>query len=252
MILRPLTSFALAVAVVLASSTLIAQNAPAPASVTNPPALIGRIEHNTYISPTKMFRIQIPVLAELGGTTTDAGNGVVTFQDTVGVHISVACFWMDATQRWNEETRGRRDYLTRFFADIVQGDFADRFPGSSIESAKFRPSLMDGSVFAFILLPGGSMFGDRTIARENEPPAVAKRGNLLFIKDEHVYVISIELTEKVLERNSWKKTPAEEDEILESRLLDVLAKMSFTKVPPRDNPTSSSDLSPTPTLAPTK
>jgi len=206
---------------------------------TSTPGLIGHISHGVYISPTGMFRIQVPVLAELGGTTTDADNGVVTFQDSISTHISVGCFAMDATQRWTEETEGRKDYLTNFFATIVREDFARHFPGAKLEGTRFRPKLMDGAIFAYVTLPNGTMFTDRAIMSESLPPLVAKRGNLLFVKNEHVYVISMELSEKVLERLTWDKTPEQEDDILDQRLLEVLSKITFTK-PAQDDAASSS------------
>jgi len=200
---------------------------------TSTPGLIGHISHGVYISPTGMFKIQVPVLPELGGTTTDADNGVVTFQDTISTHISVGCFAMDATQRWMEETQGRKDYLTNFIATIVREDFARHFPGAKLEGTRYNPKLMDGALFAYVTLPNGTMFTDRAIMSESLPPPVAKRGNLLFVKDEHAYVISMELSEKVLQRLTWDKTPEQEDDILDERLRDVLAKITFIK-PPQD------------------
>ncbi len=219
------------------ATTLRAQGAQAAAD-TSTPGLIGRIVKGVYVSPTNMFRIQVPVLPELGGTTTDSDNGVVTFQDSVSTHISVGCFAMDATQRWTEETQGRKDYLINFFANIVHEDFAQHFPGAKVEKTRFKANLMDGAVFAYVTLPNGTMFNDRAILSDALPDVVAKRGNLLFVKDEHVYVISIELAEKVLERLIWDKTPEQEDDLLDQRLLDVLAKISFAKVP-RDSSNSS-------------
>ena len=58
---------------------------------------------------------------------------------------------------------------------------------------------------------------------------VAKRGNLLFIRNEHVFVISIELAEKVIEGKSYGKSVAEQDEILRKRLLEMVDKITFTK-----------------------
>jgi hypothetical protein len=55
------------------------------------------------------------------------------------------------------------------------------------------------------------------------------RGNLLFVRNGHVFVLSIELAEKVIEGKSFNKTTAEEDEILRKRLLDIVDKITFTK-----------------------
>lgn len=196
-----------------------------------PPHLVGQVEGGkVYVSPTGTFKIEIPVLPELGGRITDT-DYVVTFQDDYTTHCSIACFAMDATLRWEEDTRGRKDFLTYFFADVVIGDFQNRFPGATIESARFRPSLQGGAMIAFTLLPGGTMFANRVMLSADEKPPVAKRGNLLFVKNEHVYVISVELAEKVLDRSTWNKKPEEENEILTKRMVDVVQKMVFTPQP---------------------
>ncbi|HEY0946720.1 MAG TPA: hypothetical protein VGD81_15680 [Opitutaceae bacterium] len=193
-----------------------------------PATTLGRLEGDQYVSPTGAFRVKLPVLPELGGAIDETEN-VVTFQDQFNVHASIACFPMDATQRWENETRGRRDYLIWFFDNFVQADFQGRFPGSRIESAKFLHGVEGGALLAYNLLPGGSMFEDRIILTANESLPVAKRGNLLFVHDKHVYVLSIELAEKVVERSTYKKTTAEEDEVLRRRLLELLNKMRFTE-----------------------
>jgi hypothetical protein len=219
----------------LSTLTLLATISLSPvfAQDNEPPPLIGKVQGKTYISPTGAFKIEIPVLPELGGAVTDTET-VVTFQDDFNVHASIACFEMDATNRWENETRGRRDYLVWFFGNYVESDFAQRFPGSKIESAKFIPAIQDGALLAFNLLPGGSMFEERVVLTGNEEPPTAKRGNLLFVKNEHVWVLSIELAEKVVERSTFKKTVDEENEILRKRLLDLLEKITFTPAPKKD------------------
>lgn len=186
-----------------------------------------RVVDGRYQSPEGTYSVAIPVLPELGGRV-DESEYVVTFQDSFTLHASIACFPMDATQRWENETRGRRDYLVWFFSSFVQGDFETRFPGSRIESAKFLHGVQDGALLAYNLLPGGTMFPERAAFIAGEDIPVAKRGNLLFVRNNHVYVLSIELAEKVIERRTYGKTVEEEDQILQTRLLDLLNKMSFT------------------------
>jgi hypothetical protein len=188
----------------------------------------GRIEGRTYVSPTGLFKVAIPVLPELGGDLTDTPN-VVTFQDDFNVHVSIAAFPQDATQRWENSTRGAKDYLIYFFSNFVLSDFRQNFEGVQIESAKFVPGVLDGSLLTYLLVPGGTMFPDRVPAVSNETLPIAKRGNLLFIRNEHVFVISIELAEKVIEGKSYGKSVAEEDEILRKRLLEMVDKITFTK-----------------------
>lgn len=222
MIPRILASLLVALCLTTTAVTLSAQ----PAENDGPP-LVGRVKDKTYISPTGTFKVEIPVLPELGGHVIDTPN-VVTFQDDFSVHVSIACFKMDATQRWENETRGRKDYLVWFFSTAVLPDFQERYPGSKIETAKFRSGLMDGALFTYTSLPGGSTFADRVVVAGADDVPVAKRGNLLFVKDEYIFVLSVELAEKVLERTTWKKTADEENEILAKRLTDLLNKVTFT------------------------
>lgn len=194
-------------------------------------SLSGKIEGRTYVSPTGTFRVVIPVLPELGGDITDTPN-VVTFQDDFTLHVSIAAFPQDATQRWELSTRGLKDYLIYFFSNFVLADFKQTFAGAQIESAKFIPSMLDGTLLTYILVPGGTMFADRVaqIGYSTRVP-VAKRGNLLFVRNGHVFVISTELAERAVEGSHYKKTTEEEDEILRNRLNDIVAKMTFAKAP---------------------
>lgn len=203
------------------------------ASVASAQGLEGKVEGKTYISPTGMFKVTIPVLPELGGDITDTPN-VVTFQDDFNVHVSIAAFPQDATQRWENSTRGVKDYLIYFFSNFVLADFKQTFEGVQIESAKFVPGTMEGALLTYLLVPGGTMFADRVPQLSATKVPVAKRGNLLFVRGGHVFVISTELAERVIEGKSYSKTTAEEDELLRNRLLDILSKISFSKLPATD------------------
>jgi hypothetical protein len=217
------------VIVALLAGPLRAQPEPGPSPP--PPPLTGRLEGRVYISPTGTFRIAVPVLPELGGTVIDTAN-VVTFQDGFNVHVSIGVFPQDATQRWELSTRGTQDYLVYFFSNYVMSDFQQMFPGASIESAQYSPVLLNGALFTYTLLPGGSMFDDKhAIVGPSESPPVAKRGNLVFVRNDYIYVISTELAERVIERRTYKKPTAEEDEILRKRLADIVMKMEFTRPP---------------------
>jgi hypothetical protein len=208
--------------------SLLLISAPVWAQSGAPGDLAGQIDGRSYLSPTGTFRVTIPVLPELGGRIMDTPN-VVTFQDDFNVVCTIAAFPMDATQRWELSTRGLKDYLTYYFGGFVMPDFRQSFPGARVESAKFAPSIANGALLVYTLLPGGSMFAHRlTFLTPDEKIPDAKRGNLMFVRNEWVFVVSIELAERVLERSTYTKTTAEEDEILRQRLVELLGKMEFT------------------------
>jgi hypothetical protein len=190
--------------------------------------LHGRVDGETYTAPGGIYHIHIPVLAELGGTITDTQN-VVVFQDDYNVHVSIGAFPQDATQRWELSTRGLKDYLPYFFGNVVMPDFAQTFPGTKIESATFNPNQLGGSLVAYTLLPNGSMFLKQLGGfRDETKPVIAKRGNLVFIRYNIVYVVSVELAERVTEGALFKKTTAQEDAILLDRLDQIVSSMTFT------------------------
>src|SRR6187402_2921030 len=178
--------------------TLAFLSATVVAVVAHAQGLQGKVEGKSYVSPTGIFKVVIPVLPELGGDITDTSN-VVTFQDAFNVHVSIAAFPQDATQRWELSTRGLKDYLIYFFSNFVLADFRQTFTGAQIESAKFVPGTMEGSLLTYLLIPGGTMFGGRVPQLSADRVPVAKRGNLLFVRSGHIFVISTELAERVIE-----------------------------------------------------
>jgi hypothetical protein len=191
------------------------------------PVLIGTVEGDTYVSPTGIFKVPIPVLPSLGGVITDTQN-VVTFQDAFNTHISIAAFKQDATQRWQLSFLGIKDYLQYFLNNFVLPDFAKSFPKVQLDTNGVYIKNFDGALIAFILLPGGSMFSSRIphIADEAKPP-VAKRGNMLFVKNGTIFVISTELAERVTEGSSYSQTSQQENDQLKERLVDIGNRIRF-------------------------
>jgi len=198
------------------------------ASAQVSPSLLGHMEGEVYVSPTGEFRIPTPVLPELGGVITDTDN-VVTFSDSFNTHLSIACFPMDASQKWELDTRSRRDYLLYFFTTFVLTDFQGRFPGSAIESARFLPDMLDGALITFSLLPGGSSFETKNSIVDAPPanPVTAKRGTMLFIRNHFIYVISTELAERATQRSTYHKTVEEENTQLSEQLINLSGRFVF-------------------------
>ncbi len=214
-----------------ALSILLATAALAQAQTEDAPApLQGTVANGVYTSPTGTYKIEIPVLPELGGAVHDTRN-VVTFRDSFGLQISIGAFEHDATLKWQLSTRGMKDYLIYFFSSFVLTDFRQFCPGTRIESAGFSSDLMDGSLFTYILLPGGSVFADQLAFVPPGDPPVAKRGNMLFVKNGATFVISTELSEKVTEGSRYSKTPEEENVILRKRLQNIASNMVFLAAP---------------------
>ncbi len=208
---------------------------PADSGATQPipSRLYGSIEGDLfhgegyYTSPTRLFKLKIPILPQLGGTISDTLN-VVTFGDDLNVHINIGAFPLSMELKSDLEAKGAKDFLIYFFTTLVMPDYVTSFPGAKMEqNAVFLGKYQDGAMLIYSLLPGGSSFEHRVRIATFLGPAVAKRGDLLFIKYGHVFIISTELPERVLEHSSFKKTAEEEDAILRQRLMDIVNKMQF-------------------------
>lgn len=197
---------------------------------TPPPSLYGEVKGTTYVAPGGRFRMTIPVLPELGGQIHDTEN-VVTFDDPVSTHVSVACFPLDLSNKWELETRGIRDYLEYFFKEFVFPDFSQRFPGATNEASLYSPQLRDGALFVFSLLPGGSAFAARASVLDGQvlTPTVAKRGTLLFVQNNSIFILTAELAERVTQRSAFQKTPEQENEILRARLVELAGRLQLPK-----------------------
>ena len=194
-----------------------------------PPQLYGQVTGDLYTAPSGLYQIPIPVLPQLGGTISDTAN-TVTFDDDFTTHISIFAFPLSRELKLEYDTRGTKDFLAWFFANIVMKDFATRFPGASMEdNGIFLPKYQDGSLVVFMLLPGGSYFANQPMILRPAKPLVAKRGNILFVHFGTIFVVSTELTERVTEHLIFNKTPAEEDQILRQRLTAIVDKMRFIK-----------------------
>ncbi len=191
---------------------------------------VGKVEGNQYTSPTGVFRVTIPVIAEFSGTITDTEN-VVTFQDDFTTYQTIACFKMDDRLRHEEDTRGRKDFLIWFFSNTVQAELLQLFPGTRVESAHYIHSINDGALLTYNLLPGGSMFAERAVITNTGIPIIAKRGNLVFVKNGSVFIMSIELVEKSVENIAYTQTVAEQDADLRKRLMTLLDAITFASIP---------------------
>ncbi len=200
--------------------------------------LYGSIADNRYEAPSGEYSLKLPAQIGLAGEVVDTPE-VVTLQDHVRLHASVACFGLDIGLKRRDETLGRRDFLVGFFREHVQPQFSQRFAGAKIESARFTPELLHGALFVFNLLPGGSMFGERVVTLPDGSPPVAKRGNLLFLHNNHIYVLSIELAEKVLDPAGFELDEEAQNRVLQERLLELVGRMDFRQplpLPELDSP----------------
>ncbi len=204
--------------------------APTPAApaetTTAAPKLQGRIEDDRYHAPGDVFSVPVPVLHGENQVVMDNGE-IVVFKDKVSTLLTIAAFPMPPIAQWEYKTTPPKDYLITFFRDNILRDYRGEFPESSIESARFLPDVSGGAMVAFTLLPGGSAFASTEPRPPTAPPAVAKRGHLVFVHDNRVIVIAVELAERITKEANYTLTTPEEDRILFDRLATVFTALRF-------------------------
>lgn len=226
---RPRRSLFLAIALALL----------APLSAQEDEGIYGAIdEYNQYISPGGFFTMPIPVLPELGGVVHDTPS-VVTFRDMYGTHVFVGRVAIEEPLRTEFVSRPRKEFLAGAFATHILPQYSRLYEGTTTSVAKYLSTVHDGAVFVSALIPNGTSFADRVVLLEGEAMPAAKRGFLVFIKNDELVIISTELYERVLLRDTFKKTPEEEDAILQRRLLALANSITFAARPkPAPAPTA--------------
>jgi|GEM_PF-263611 len=200
-----------------------AASAPAPAPARR---LHGRIEAERYFAPGDLYSVPLPVFHGTDSAVMDTAE-IVVFKDKVSTLLTIAAFKMPAYEKWRFEGMEPKEYFIEFFRDSILRDYRHEFPESSIESARYLPEVFAGAMVAFTRMPGGSAFVPPPPANPLAPAPVAKRGHLVFIRNGYIYVVAIELAERVTQPTAYKLTTQEEDRLLFGRLVTVLEALRF-------------------------
>lgn len=233
----------LALLTLLATGSVLSADQPAVSDAAAPasqephrsPLLLGHIADGRYYAPGNAYSVALPVLH--GDQTDIRDNGeIVVFKDRVSTLLTIAAFEMPRIAQWEYETSTPREYLIDFFRGNILRDYRREFPDSTIEDARFIPEIFEGALVGFTLLPGGSAFSPPEPPAPIAPPPVAKRGHLVFVRDHRIFVIAIELAERVTRANGTVLSTADEDRELFDRLVSVLGAMRFGPEAPTGTP----------------
>lgn len=223
----PVLCFTLGTALPAAPADTATQPAPVATTASPAPAkLLGRIADDRYFAPGDVYSVPVPVLQGEGSTIMDNGE-IVVFKDKVSTLLTIAAFPLPPIAKWEYETTPPKDYLITFFRDNVLRDYRLEFPETTIESARFLPDVHGGTMVAFTLLPNGSAFQPAEPRAPTAPSAIAKRGHLVFVRDGRIFVIAVELAERVTAQAEYNLNQAQEDHILFNRLVTVITAMRF-------------------------
>jgi len=227
----------LALSSLLAAGTVLHSEPAAPAA-TQPPSgsessvpaparkLFGRVEDERYHAPGDVYSVAVPVFHGADAVIMDTPE-IVVFKDKVSTLLTIAAFKMPDIAKLQFEGMEPREYLITFFRDNILRDYRHEFPESTIESARFLPDIFAGAMVSFTLMPGGSAFAAPSPASPLAPAPVAKRGHLVFVRNGYIYVVAIELAERVTQPATYKLTKPEEDRLLFDQLVTVLGALRY-------------------------
>jgi len=80
-----------------------------------------------------------------------------------------------------------------------------------VESANFLPTVQDGALIVYALLPGGSMFNQRPRAlRRDGQPSHRQARQSAVLKGDNLFILSTEMAERATERSQYTRTTAQE------------------------------------------
>ncbi|MBK8476900.1 MAG: hypothetical protein IPL39_11510 [Opitutaceae bacterium] len=192
------------------------------------PKLFGRISDGLYHAPSGAFSVPVPKLNGDSAVIMDTDT-VAVFKDKTSVLVTIAAFPMPAFARWEYQTKGARDYLIAFFRDNILRDYTAEFPESRVENVKFLPEYHGGTLLAYTVMPGGSAFSLDPVAAAlpGHAPGIAKRGHLVFVKNDLAFVLAVELAERVTQKSTYQVPAAEEDRVLLDRLVTIVTAMQI-------------------------
>ncbi len=197
------------------------------------PKLFGRITDGLYRAPSGAYAVPVPKLHGDDAMIMDTDT-VAVFKDKTSVLVTIAAFPMPAFARWEYQTKGARDYLITFFRDNILRDYLAEFPESRVETVKFLPEYHGGTLLAYTVMPGGSAFALDPVAAAlpGHAPGVAKRGHLVFVRDNLAFVLAVELAERVTQKSTYQLSAADEDRVLLDRLVALVTAMQIPAAAP--------------------
>ena len=66
----------------------------------------------------------------------------------------------------------------------------------------------------------------------SESTTEACRGNMLFVQDNHLFVVSVELAKLLLDPEAMALSPEGKQELLRKQLLDIVGRITFKSAAP--------------------
>lgn len=169
--------------------------APLDAAKLKSGRLVGKIKAGTYIAPKELFRLPVPVDADLGGRVEDAynkdGKGLVTFTDDVGHLYRLEYFEVTSESARQIAALGEKEFFDRFLTMFyLPNTIWLAIPDSKLLAKTFSTEPDGPLLMIWTFLPKGSLL---TVSRNGSKPERedSYRTVALFVREHLLYVVSL-------------------------------------------------------------
>ena len=163
--------------------------------------LQGKIEDTIYISAKGKFKVPIPVNKQWGGMIQDTPQAV-SFTDDFGRLYRIEC---SNSETYKLQAIEKKSYLQEFLNGfyLPQTVFHYR-PSARIIEEYYIVDLLDGAYFCIVNIPEGSITVSSS-DRKNYTQHEARRGLLLFIIKNRIYIVSSDVGEKLSKEDETRQ-----------------------------------------------
>lgn len=191
--------------------------------------LTGRIKASVYIAPKELFRVPVPVDADLGGRVEDAfskdGKGFVSFTDDVGHLYRLETFEFTPESARQVAALGEKEFFDRFLMMFyLPNTIWLAIPQSKLLAKAFTTGPDGPMLMVWTFLPKASML---TVSRNGGKPERedSYRTIALFIRKQALYVVSLAPSSPQVGYFGERTPPEKLQAIMEQKALEFIRKI---------------------------
>lgn len=188
--------------------------------------LTGRIKASVYTAPKELFRVPVPVDADLGGRVEDAfskdGKGLVSFTDDVGHLYRLEYFEFTPESRQQAAALGEQEFFDRFLTMFyLPNTIWLAIPQSKLLAKAFTTGPDGPMLMVWTFLPKASML---MVSRDGGKPERedSYRTIALFIRQQVLYVVSLAPSSPQVGSFGRKTPPEQLQATMEQATLDFI------------------------------
>ncbi|MBD2136809.1 hypothetical protein H6F32_04190 [Anabaena sp. FACHB-1237] len=193
------------------------------------PIIIDKLGQEIYQSPWGNFRVTIPVNVDQGGRVHSEDN-LVEFYNDLGKLFRIDYYPLSLEQLDHIEEQGSKKFFEEIVRDIyIHEMITANIPQAEIQYTEYVENRSFSSLnyyYIFLKMPTGST----SYQQKNNGKAIninAYRGFISFIKDEYLYIISMQNT---VVDGKTHGSMSEITAMMQQNILEFIATIEFTDI----------------------